>query len=159
MPILSTGTINKTRSTRFAHIEILNLLSSGRLLLVQVIDWDRRALIFNSLTIASVGNTNLSVDVSNVPFHYEIRVTVPTTRNLIVNTFAVDSGTFTVENNNVLQHQLIEVFQPLPILPTRILKAKVIFGKKLIRKPQKSKRVPPPFILGPKLKRRSTSRK
>ncbi|WP_068773412.1 hypothetical protein [Paenibacillus sp. FJAT-26967] len=135
--ILSTGTINRTRSTRAAHLEILNLNFSSRTVRVQVIDWDRRVSLFNQLvTISANQNRFVTVSLAGVSFHYEIRVTVPSTRNLIVNTFAIDNDTFTVENNNVLQEQLVRVFSPLPGV-SRTIKAKSIQGVKKLPKPKK----------------------
>lgn len=132
---LSTGIINKTSSTIFAHVEILNLNSSPRTIRVQVIDWDNEASLFNSL-ITTIRSNSVSVSVQDVPFHYEIRVTLPSTRNLIVNTFAINNATFTVENNNVLQRQLVRVFPPFPLV-TKKAKAKFFLGRKLRLKKKK----------------------
>ncbi|WNQ10084.1 hypothetical protein MJA45_21025 [Paenibacillus aurantius] len=129
--VLSTGTINKTRSTVNAHIELLNLSNFFRRVRVQVINWDSRTSLLDQ-TVNVSPNTNFAITTSvrDVSFHYEIRVTVPTTRNLIVNTFAVDSGTFTVENNTVLQHQLVRIFPPFAIFKKAQTKSRVKVSKK-----------------------------
>ncbi|MNC22580.1 hypothetical protein D3C75_705850 [compost metagenome] len=132
---LSTGIINKTISTIFAHLEILNLNSGSRTVRVQVIDWDNRASLFNSLVPVADSNT-VTVSVQDVPFHYEIRVTVPSSRNLIINTFAIDNATFTVDNNNVLQRQLVRVFPPFPSI-TKKVKAKFFIGRRIKFKKKK----------------------
>lgn len=132
---LSTGIINKTSSTIFAHIELLNLNSSSRTVRVQVIDWDNKASLFNRLITVTDSNT-VTVSVQDVAFHYEIRVTVPSTRNLIVNTFAIDNATITVENNNVLHRQLVRVFPPFPSI-TKKAKAKFFIGRRFKLKNKK----------------------
>ncbi|MGG3909965.1 hypothetical protein [Peribacillus simplex] len=112
---LTTGVINKTASTQATHVEILNLSNHQKTVTVQVYNWDAGGTLLAPPETITI-NPNEHVTATNVDLtgviHYEIRLIIHNNHNdrLIINTFAINSvTTLTVENNNVLHHELVEL--------------------------------------------------
>lgn len=120
--ILSTGVLAPDSQLGSVRADVVNINSTlSRTVTVEALDWGTdpvssnptQALVIPSgpVTIGPHTHQSFTVNLSSFrPRHfYEIRLTVPDDRQLLVNCFAFDSNGIILEGNTVLHEGLAQV--------------------------------------------------
>ena len=112
--VLTTGVLNTVVGQTAAHIEVTNFDPTETFeVRVQVINWNSGApvVLLNQL-VTVLPNQLVTLSQNVTPFHYEVRIFHPGSPNVIVNTFAIDAGTFTLPGLTFNQKELMELDIP-----------------------------------------------
>jgi hypothetical protein len=125
--ILSTGVLVRDPASFNAHVEVVNLdPNDTHTVIVEIFDWGVDQLWNNPQPVpvspsgpVDIGpHTNqafiaLITQATTQPglnlVHYEIRITLPRDKDLVVNCFAIDLNERIIEGNTVCHRELVEV--------------------------------------------------
>ena len=123
---LSTGILARDPLSFNAHVDVGNFSPSRQMIEVQIWDWgvDQEwdapmpipvspsgpvILNPNSLRSFLAVITQSTVQPSLTLSHYEVRIVVSETKNVVVNCFAIEAGGTIVVGNTVLHKSLVEL--------------------------------------------------
>ena len=125
--ILSTGVLVRDPASFNAHVEVVNLNPIDmHTVKVEIFDWgvdqlwnDPKPVPVNPSGPTTIGpHTNQTfialIDQSTTQptqnlSHYEIRITLPRDKDLVINCFAIEAGGRIIEVNTVRHRELVEV--------------------------------------------------
>lgn len=123
---LSTGILLRDPSSFNAHVDVGNFSPGRQMVEVAIWDWgvDQEwdtpkpipvspsgAVIVNPNSLRSflAVITQSTVQPTQTLSHYEIRITLSETKNVVVNCFAIEAGGTVVVGNTVLHKSLVEL--------------------------------------------------
>jgi hypothetical protein len=124
---LSTGVLVRDPTSVNAHVDVVNLdPDDSRTVTVEIFDWgvdqlwnDPKPVLVSPSGPTAIGPhtnqaflaeiTQATTQPGFILAHYEIRITVPTDKDVVVNCFALDSDGRIIPVNTVIHKNLIEV--------------------------------------------------